>query len=474
MISNRAARAICSQLQLTRRHNRLFCAEAEGEAKAAPVKAELDPHSRVVQSFMMELDKETCRKKGRSPSEVKPRENLSMIPVQRVINLVRKKWCMDNLRDHEPTDSDSEDENFAERAAKEREREILDKKLLRHQQLLTNFSRSESLDEAHSWMRRVDKFEDMHFKLRSEYRVIGELVNRLKVAQGKDQFLLQMKLNRALKIVQWKENFDPNDPANYTVLNKEQPGQAADKEEATQENEKPMLLGDEDDVMEFNDMKEKDNILMEKLTAIDKQLEERLAALDHTFGRKGKRLEEEIRDLAEERNSLTQQKRQPLIRKGFDVKLIDVNRTCKVTKGGQVIKYTALLVCGNYQGVIGYAKAKATAVPVALQKAHEKCFQNLHYVERHEDHTIAHAVQTSYKKTKLYLWPASTRSGVKAGRTVKTILNLAGFKNIKSKVIGSHNPHNTVKVVFQALNAVETGKDVQEKFGRTVVESHLL
>ncbi|XP_058731060.1 callose synthase 5-like [Vicia villosa] len=159
---------------------------------------------------------------------------------------------------------------------------------------------------------------------------------------------------------------------------------------------------------------------------------------------------------------------------GFDVKLIDVNRTCKVTKGGQVVKYTAMLACGNYNGVVGFAKAKGPAVPVALQKAYEKCFQNLHYVERHEEHTIAHAIQTSYKKTKVYLWPASTATGMKAGRIVQTILHLGGFKNVKSKVVGSRNPHNTVKAVFKALNAIETPRDVQEKFGRTVVEKYLL
>ncbi|KAJ4942680.1 hypothetical protein NE237_000140 [Protea cynaroides] len=53
---------------------------------------------------------------------------------------------------------------------------------------------------------------------------------------------------------------------------------------------------------------------------------------------------------------------------GFDAKLIDVNRTCKVTKGGQVIKYTAMLTCGNYHGVVGFTKAKGLAVPIALQK----------------------------------------------------------------------------------------------------------
>lgn len=151
-----------------------------------------------------------------------------------------------------------------------------------------------------------------------------------------------------------------------------------------------------------------------------------------------------------------------------------MNRTCKVTKGGQVVKYTAMLACGNYHGVVGFAKAKGPAVPIALQKAYEKCFQNLHYVERHEEHTIAHAIQTSYKKTKVYLWPAPTATGMKAGRTVQTILHLAGFKNVKSKVVGSRNPHNTVKALFKALNAIETPKDVEEKFGRTVVEKYLL
>ncbi|KAI7993455.1 30S ribosomal protein S5 [Camellia lanceoleosa] len=377
----------------------------------------------------------------------------------------------------EPTDSESEDdERFSPEDIKKRA-QVFEKKFKRHEELLKNFTEAETLDDAFKWMNKIDKFEQKHLQLRPEYRVIGELMNRMKESTGKDRFLLQQKLNRAIRLVEWKEAYDPNNPANYGVVHHEQMGASADLlENAGFEKEKQMIQGglDEDDDEEFDDMKERDDILLEKLNAIDKKLEEKLAELDHTFGKKGKVLEEEIRDLAEERNSLTEKKRRPLYRKGFDVKLIDVNRTCKVTKGGQVVKYTAMLACGNYQGVVGFAKAKGPAVPVALQKAYEKCFQNLHYVERHEEHTIAHAVQTSYKKTKLYLWPAPTTTGMKAGRTVQTILHLAGFKNVKSKVVGSRNPHNTVKAVFKALNAIETPKDVQEKFGRTVVESYLL
>lgn len=176
---------------------------------------------------------------------------------------------------------------------------------------------TETLDDAFKWMNRIDKFEQKHFRLRPEYRVIGELMNRLKVAEGKDKFLLQQKLNRAMRLVEWKEAYDPNNPANFGVIGSEQVGASADLlEHAGFQKESQMIRGgDDDDEQEFDDMKERDDILLEKLNAIDKKLEEKLAELDHTFGKKGKLLEEEIRDLAEERNELTEKKRRPLYRK---------------------------------------------------------------------------------------------------------------------------------------------------------------
>lgn len=165
-------------------------------------------------------------------------------------------------------------------------------------------------------MNKIDKFEQKHFRLRPEYRVIGELMNRLKVAEGKDKFILQHKLNRAMRLVQWKEAYDPNDPANYGVIQEQLEPSVDLLEHAGFEKENKIIQGiDDDDDEEFNDMKEKDDILLEKLNAIDKKLEEKLAELDHTFGKKGKVLEEEIRDLAEERNDLTEKKRRPLYRK---------------------------------------------------------------------------------------------------------------------------------------------------------------
>ncbi|KAK1438384.1 hypothetical protein QVD17_04192 [Tagetes erecta] len=455
--------------------NRLFSSYASGERVVRELLAEVEREK--------QREREQRKKAGLGTADIDAEEDEDYMGVGRLIEKLEKEKLkvvdprILNMRE-EPTDSESEedDHRFTSEAIQRRQ-EILQKKLKRHEELLDNFTKSDNIDDAFKWMNKIDKFEEKHLALRPEYRVIGDLMNRLKEATGKEKFLLQHKLNRAIRLVKWKEAYDPNNPANYGVIQNMQT-QHDHAEDSDSESKKQLIKGalhdDDEEEEEFDDAKKTDDLVLEKLNFIDKMLEEKLAQLDHTFGRKGKVLEEEIRDLAEERNSLTEKIRRPQFRKGFDVKLIDVNRTCKVTKGGQLIKYTVMLACGNYHGVIGFAKAKGPAVPTACQKAHEKCFQNLHYVERHEDHTIAHAIQTSYKKTKVYLWPGPTQGGMKAGRTVQTILNLAGLKNVKSKVVGSRNPHNTVKALFKGLNAIETPKDVQEKFGRVVVESYLL
>ncbi|KAI3958243.1 hypothetical protein MKW92_050737 [Papaver armeniacum] len=359
----------------------------------------------------------------------------------------------------EPTDSESEvDERWEPDAVQKRSNEF-EKKCNRHAELLTSFAHSETLDEAHNWMHKIDHFEQKHLQLPFEYTVIGELMNRLKDATGKERFMILQKLNRAMRMVQWKEIYDPNNPANSGFIQHDKGRGNADvsvEHSGGFDKERQLIKGFMDDDEDKDFIDDKDDILMEKLNAIDSKLEEKLAALDHTFGKKGRVLEEEIKELAEERNSLTEEKRRPLYRKGFDTRLVDMNRTWWTNF--QVHSYVSL---GNYNGVIGFAKGKGPAAPIALQKM----LQNLHYVERHEEHTITHAI---------YLWPAPTTTGIKAGKTVELVLNLAGFKNVKSKVVGSRNPHNTVKALFKALNAIETPKDVQEKFGRAVVESHLV
>ncbi|KAK1266603.1 hypothetical protein QJS04_geneDACA000164 [Acorus gramineus] len=418
-----------------------------------------------------EREREERRKRGEvvnEREEDEAEEEEDYLGVSELIAKLERRYSKYRQQDleiyEEPTESeDDEDERWSPQELEKREDEY-QRKLKRFDELRSNFKNAKTADEKRKWMARMAKFEEKHLKMPVEYIVIGDLFERLKGANGKEKFILQQKLNRALRMMEVKEAYDPNDPNNFGAFKLKQGHESSDEQDSS----------DEEDNEEFNDLKEKDRILLQKIDDLEKKLEEKISLLDHTFGKKGKVLEEEIKVLTEERNALIEEKRRPLYRKGFEVKPIDINRTCKVTKGGRIFKYTALLACGNLNGVAGFAKAKGQNVRDAIQKAHIKCFQNLHYIERHEEHTISHAVQAKYEQTKVYLWPGRTRTGMKAGKTVETVLHLAGFKNVKSKVIGSRNPHNTVKALFKALNAIETPKDVQQKFGRTVVESHLL
>ncbi|KAJ4763169.1 30S ribosomal protein S5 [Rhynchospora pubera] len=438
----------------------------------------------VVQGLLAELEREKRREKeekGRAGATTEEEgegdEEEDYMGVGPLIEKLERQsaWETDSMEEWEPTDSDS-DEDDEGYSAEEIERQVdeFERKSNHHGELLRSFAEAETLDEAHNLMMKIEKFEEKHLKFPLEYRVIGDLMNRLEESTGKERFVLLQKLNRASRMMEIKEAYDPNNPANFGSIQHQQVDVPEEIiENAGFQQQKQIIQGEqEEDDDEFD--KEKDEELMKKINAIEKKIEEKLTLLDHTFGKKGRVLEEEIKELVEERNLLTERKRRPLYRKGFDVKVIDVNRTCKVTKGGQLAKFSALLATGNYNGVVGFARAKGPTAKIAIQRAYEKCFQNLHYMERYEEHTIAHAIQAQYEKTKIYLWPGPLRSGMSAGRTVETVLYLAGFSNVKSKIIGSRNPLNVIKALFKALNAIETPKDVQEKFGRTVLESYLM
>ncbi|CAI7782572.1 unnamed protein product, partial [Closterium sp. NIES-54] len=140
------------------------------------------------------------------------------------------------------------------------------------------------------------------------------------------------------------------------------------------------------------------------------------------------------------------------LKRQFQMRIVDVNRTAKVTKGGKVLSFTALVVCGNGQGTVGYGKGKSAEMGLAVDKAYLRALRNLHYFDRFRGRTIAEAQMAKYGKTKVYMWPARKGSGMSAGSTLAGILRLAGFQAVKTKVIGSRHPHNTVKAAFQALS----------------------
>ncbi|KAH9301574.1 hypothetical protein KI387_013157 [Taxus chinensis] len=433
-----------------------------------------------IDDMLAELEKQQVRKKREMEEKGEPVEEeeedymgLGPIPLE---DPPAKEGQEEDDDEDDDYDDFNDDEDDELQALEDRE-ELFEEHFDQYQRLLLSFQNSGNFDEAYKWIDQIDRFEAKHFALSNEYKVVGWLMNRLKEATGKERFMLLMKTQRALKQLEWKENFDPQNPANWGVIKQEGVGPTEDVEQGKQGIESEQIEGqaatDKEDC-DLSDEEDKEEIMNEKLHSIDKEIKKKLAQMELSIGKQSRDLEDEIKELVEHRQSLTEKKKQPLYRKGFEAKLIDVNRTCKVTKGGQVHKFSAMVACGNFNGVVGYGKGKGPAVPVALQRAYAKSFQNLHYIERFKEHTIAHAVQAEFKKTKIYLWPGAVNTGMRANRTVESVLYLAGLKNVKSKVIGSRNPQNTVKALFKALNMIETPQDIQEKFGRSVVESYLL
>ena len=149
-------------------------------------------------------------------------------------------------------------------------------------------------------------------------------------------------------------------------------------------------------------------------------------------------------------------------------RVIDVNRTTKVTKGGGLTNYTATVVVGNGDGVIGFAHGQAAEVGPAIDKAYRKAARSLTYVKRFDGHTIYHDVKGKFCKTLCVMLPAPSGNGIVANDTVEAICQLAGIKNIKAKIHGSHHPINTVRAVFDALSQVESPEDVAERRGVSV------
>ena len=150
-------------------------------------------------------------------------------------------------------------------------------------------------------------------------------------------------------------------------------------------------------------------------------------------------------------------------------KVVAINRVAKVVKGGRTFRFSAVVVVGDEQGHVGVGNGKASEVPDAIKKAIEEAKKSLVEVPV-VGTTIPHEFVGEFGSAKVMLKPAAEGTGIIAGGSVRPVLELAGYRDIRTKIIGTNNPRNVVYATIEGLKKMQTVEQVAKKRGKKVEE----
>jgi small subunit ribosomal protein S5 len=148
-------------------------------------------------------------------------------------------------------------------------------------------------------------------------------------------------------------------------------------------------------------------------------------------------------------------------------RLVAINRTTKVTKGGRTFTFAAIVVVGDGNGIIGYGLGKANEVTAAITKGTEMAKKNLIKVPVHNG-TIPHEQVAKYGGSRVIMKPATPGTGVKAGGAMRAVFESIGVTDVICKSKGSSNPHNLVKATIKALDEMRSPQTVAHYRGVTL------
>ncbi len=145
--------------------------------------------------------------------------------------------------------------------------------------------------------------------------------------------------------------------------------------------------------------------------------------------------------------------------------VVDINKVTKVEKGGKHMRFAALIVIGDGKGHFGFGQGKSAEVPVAIRKANQYAHNAIVTLPMTKSKTIPHEVRGKCGVCEVYLKPAPDGTGIIAGGAVRMIMQLAGIKNIYSKVYGRRTPINVVRATLDAVRQLKSPEKVQKERG---------
>jgi len=155
--------------------------------------------------------------------------------------------------------------------------------------------------------------------------------------------------------------------------------------------------------------------------------------------------------------------------KEFIEKLVKLNRTAKVVKGGRRFSFSALTIIGDRKGKVGFGFGKANDVSEAIRKSIEKAKRNMIPLPV-KNGTIPHEIEGNYKASRVLLRPACSGTGIIAGGPIRAIMEAGGVTDVLSKSIGAASQYNVVKATFNCINRMLDAKSVAKNRGKSLKE----
>lgn len=150
--------------------------------------------------------------------------------------------------------------------------------------------------------------------------------------------------------------------------------------------------------------------------------------------------------------------------------VVTIKRVTKVVKGGRNMRFTALVVVGDKNGHVGVGLGKATEIPEAIRKGKEAATKSLVEVPMDDNGSVPHDFNGKFGSASVLIKKAPEGTGIIAGGPVRTVLELAGYKNIRTKSLGSNNKQNVVLAAIEGLKHLKTPEEVAKARGLSVEE----